>query len=109
MKLTKYGAEQKKKWDKGKLKWSLGYHKIKNFWEGFIDKGTTKEIVLKIDSDAYNHLWWSYMNPILRNQNLKGHTSNHANNVVCKIMDAFHNNQSEVFLEQEFEDSINLK
>ena len=39
----------------------------------------------------------------------KGFTSNHENNVVCKIMDAFHNNQSEVFLEQEFEDSINLK
>ena len=109
MKLTKYGAEQKKKWNKGKLKWSLGYHKVKNFWEGFVDKGTTKEITLKMDSDVYNHLWWSYMNPVLRNQNLKGITSNHANNVVCKIIDAFHNNQSEIFLEQEFEDSINLK
>ena len=49
------------------------------------------------------------MNPLLRNSNLKGFTSNHANDVVCKIIDAFHSNQSEVFLEQEVEDSIHLK
>tara|TARA_R110002020_G_scaffold211748_1_gene417992 strand:+ start:531 stop:860 length:330 start_codon:yes stop_codon:yes gene_type:complete len=109
MKLTKYGAEQKKKWSKGHLKWSLEKNDDIKFWEGFVDEGTTKEIVLKMDSDVYNHLWWSYINPILRKQNLKGLTSNHANDVVCKIIDAFHNNQSEVFLEQEVEDSIHLK
>ena len=104
MKLTKYGAEQKKKWNKGRLKWAIRYYKVKNFWEGLVDKGTTKEITLKMDSDVFNHLWYSHINPASGVD-----TSHHANNVVTKIMGAFYNNESEVFLEQRYEDSIDLK